>query len=445
MFDFLSEKFSSIFSRLTGVGRLTEKNIDEVLQKVHDALIESDVPYEVVLAFVKEIKNEIVGKKILSSLKPAEQLVKIVHDKILFFLGGQVIDSSFSFQIPSIIMVMGLQGSGKTTMVAKLANYIIEQAQKRGKQRRVLVGSVDFYRPAAVDQLEIMAKKAKADFYRSSKISPVDAAMDISRYAQNNHYEIVILDTAGRLHIDSSMLVELREIDSILHPKYKLLVLDSMTGQESLRVAQAFEDIGFTGALLTKLDSQTRGGAAFAFRYILKKPILFIGTGEKINDFEFFRPERIASRILDMGDMASLLEKAQEKIKVADQEAVMKSMKSGELTLQDFALQMEMMGSMGSMGELVKYLPGASGLNLTPDKIAQGEIEIKKFKAIINSMTPKERLRHKILDASRKKRIAAGAGVSVSDINVLLTRFEQSQQFVKLFKKMGRFQNLFNK
>lgn len=443
MFDFLSEKFSVIFSRLTGTERLSEKNIDEILQKVQDALIESDVPYDVVQAFSKEIKDEVIGKKVLISLKPAEHFVKIVHDKILYFLGGQTSETSFVFQIPSTIMIMGLQGSGKTTMVAKLANYIIEQAKKRGKQRRVLVGSVDFYRPAAVDQLEILARKAKIDFYRSSKISPVEAALDISRYAQNNHYEILILDTAGRLHIDSVMLSELIEIDSLLHPKYKFLVIDAMTGQESLRVAQAFEGIGFTGALLTKLDSETRGGVAFAFKYVLKKGIFFIGTGEKISDFELFRPERIASRILDMGDMASLIEKAQEKIKASEQDSVLKSMDSGKLTLQDFAKQMEMLSSMGSISDLMRYLPGTAGLKLTPDKISQGELEIKKFKAIISSMTPKERIQHKLLDFSRKRRIAKGAGVDVSDINILLSRFEESQQFVKLFKKMGRFQNLF--
>ncbi len=440
MFDFLSEKFSSLFSSLTGSGKITEKNIENVLQQVKDTLIDADVPYDVVEAFLHEIKQEVMGKKIFTALKPSEQFVKIVHDKLLYFLAGQEAETTFSFQIPSVVMVMGLQGAGKTTTVAKLAHFIADQAAKRGKQRRILIASVDFNRPAAIDQLEVMAKRSRAAFYRSSKISPIEAAIDIVHYAQAHLYEIVILDTAGRLHVDKDLMQELKSIDSLINPKYKFLVLDAMIGQESLAVAKMFEqEIGFTGAILTKFDSQTRGGVALAFKYTLKKPILFMGTGEKVEDFELFRPERLVKRILGMGDIASLVEKAEEKIKQTDQENLYKSIKNGKITLRDFAEQMNMVEKLGSLGDLMKYLPGAARVEITDAKIAQGDIELKKFKAIMGSMTEKEQLDYKLLNVSRKKRIASGAGVHVSDIEGLISRFEQSQQFVKLFKKMGRF------
>ena len=439
MFDFLSKKISSIFTRLTGQDRLTEKNMDETLSKVYDALLEADVPYEVVQAFISEVKADALGKKVFSSLKPGEQLLKIVHDKLLQFLGGQTTENYFSFQIPSVIMMIGLQGSGKTTTIAKLSHYIQTTAQKHGKARRIMVGSVDFYRPAAIDQLEILAQKAGVIFYRSSLKDPVAAAQDIVKHSQKEQCDYLFLDTAGRLHIDNEMLEELQRINTLIKPKYKLLVVDAMTGQESLKVAQAFEEkVGFTGAVLTKMDSDTRGGVAFAFRYALKKPILFVATGEKIADLELFRPERMASRIIGMGDMMSLVEKAEEKIKQSEQDAMYKSISQGKLTLQDFAQQIDMVSRLGSLTSVLKYLPGAASFNVSPEMLQKGEAEIKKFKAIISSMTYKERIYPKVLDASRKNRIAKGAGVAVADINTLLDRFEQSQQFVKIFKKIGK-------
>lgn len=437
MFDFLSEKFSSLFSRLTGQDKLTERNMDQALSKVHDALLEADVPYDVVQSFIAQVKQEVVGQKVLTSLKPSEHLMKIVHDKILQFLGGQAVQD-FNFDIPSIVMVMGLQGSGKTTTIAKLAQYINKIAQKRGKKRKILIASVDFYRPAALDQLEILSKRVDADYYCSKFNEPIGAAEDIVKYFQRNSYDILLLDTAGRLHIDDQMLDQLKKIDQKIKPKYKLLVLDAMTGQESLVIAQSFEQkVGFFGTILTKMDSDTRGGVAFSFKYILKKPILFVATGEKIDDIEFFRPERMASRIIGMGDISSLLEKANEKIKQSEQQAMYKSFSQGRLTLEDFSKQIDMISRLGSLAGLLKYLPGIGSLRISEDMLEKGEAEIKKFKAIINSMTPKERIYTKILNASRKQRIAKGAGVSVEDINILLSRFEQSQQFVKIFKKMS--------
>ena len=439
MFDFLSQKISSIFTKLTGQDRLTESNIDEALTKVHDSLLEADVPYNVVEQFMHEIKQEVLGQKLYAALKPAELLMKIVHDKLVYFLGGQASETGFTFEFPSVVLVIGLQGSGKTTTIAKLAHYVKEQAHKRGKVRRIMVASVDFYRPAAIDQLEILAQKTDVLFYRSAFTQPVAAAQDIYKKMQQEYCDLLFLDTAGRLHVDNQMLEELQALDTKLRPKYKLLVLDAMTGQESLKIAQVFEQkVGFTGAVLTKIDSDTRGGAAFAFRYILKKPILFVGTGEKPQDLEVFRPERLATRIIGMGDIKSLMEKAQEKIKVNDQERLYKSLSEGKMNLQDFAQQIDMVHKLGSLSSLLKYLPGASSLNLSPELIEKGEAEIKKFKAIINSMTPKERIYPKILDASRKNRIARGAGVTIKDINDLLDKLQQSQQLAKMFKKVGK-------
>ncbi len=437
MFDFLSQKLSTIFSGF-GSKTLTEKSIEQTLISVHDALLEADVPYEIVQTFVEDIKKEILGQKVLKSLKPAEQIMKVVHDRLLTFLGGKSIDAQFSFQIPSTIMMLGLQGSGKTTTIGKLARFMLESAEKRGKKRRILVGSVDFYRPAAREQLQIVAQIAGVDYYQAQSQNPVMAAQEIYNYSQKNQYELLFLDTAGRLHTDQTMLDELRALDKTIKPTYKLLVLDAMTGQESLRIAQNFDkEIGFSSAILTKMDSNARGGAAFAFKAIIKKPILFVGIGEKNGDLEPFRPERIAQRLLGMGDMMSLVEKAQATIKHQEQQKMEAAFKQGHFTLQDFASQIDMVNKLGSLTQLMKYLPGAQQFNVSSQQLEQGETEIKRFKAIISSMTLKERLYPKILDTSRKQRIARGAGVEVTDVNRLLTKFEESMQFVKLFKKMG--------
>ncbi|MFA6065567.1 MAG: signal recognition particle receptor subunit alpha [Candidatus Babeliaceae bacterium] len=443
MFDLLANKFSSIFSRLTGSGKLDENAISTVFSQIEDALFEADVPYAVVKDFLGSLKQEVTGQARNKALNQREQLIKLVHDKILYFLGGAG-QGAFSFAIPSTIMIMGLQGSGKTTTIGKLAHFVQQAALARGKKRKILIASVDFYRPAAHEQLKILAQQAQVDFYQPSARTPVEAAVEIYAYSQSQRVELLILDTAGRLNVDAELIKELQVIDARLKPKYKLLVLDAMTGQESLSIAQTFEDaLNFTGAIITKMDSNTRGGALFAFKHAIKKPILFVGQGEKIDDLEQFKPERIATRMLGMGDMQSLLEKAQQKIQVSETESMYASFKHGKLTLQDFAQQLSMVDRLGSLSSIVKYLPGASQLNLSDDTISKGESEIKKFRAIIGSMTLKERTSPQIIDNSRKERIARGAGVSVSEITLLLTRFEQSQQFVKMFKKMGSFNNVF--
>jgi signal recognition particle subunit SRP54 len=441
MFDFLTEKFSSVFSRLTGHRYLTEKNISETLDKVKDALIEADVPYAVVNAFVDKVQQDVIGKKVLNTLNPGEQFIKVVHDQLVSFLGAIKSDDSFLFRHGQIVMVMGLQGSGKTTTIGKLVHYIVENAKlPKRVAPKILCASVDFYRPAAVEQLEIVAKAAGASFYRAQSGDPVAAAHEIVSYFKYHGFDLLFLDTAGRLHVDNQMLAELQKIDHSVHPQIKILVLDSMTGQESLRVAQAFDQaVGFSGGILTKADSDSRSGAAFAFCYELKKPLFFIGAGEKMDELELFRPERMATRILGMGDVQTLLERAQQKIKESDQQRLEENFNKGIFTLSDFAQQIDMMNSLGSFSQVLKYIPGMSTAGINQDAMSRGESQMKRFKAIINSMTPKERADHRLLNGSRKQRIAKGAGVPVSDVNLLIARFEQMQHFVKLFKKSGKF------
>jgi len=435
MFDFLSQKFSSLFSGLGDVKKLTEENIQSTLVQVQDALLEADVPYKVVEAFTTSLKEEIVGQKIVGSLQPAEQLLNIVQHKVISFLGGD--SSQLAVSYPSVIMVMGLQGSGKTTTIGKLAYKIKKDAEKAGKIIKVMVGSVDFYRPAAVDQLHILSKRVNVSFYRAQNTHPFAAAKEIFAHFKQNNYDVLLLDTAGRLHIDNNMLQELQDIDASLQPQHKILVLDAMTGQESLAVAQAFDGtIGFKGAILTKMDSDTRGGSAFAFRYVLKKPIFFIGEGENMTDLNVFFPDRAADKMLGMGDLKSLMERAEEKISRHEQEKAEKALRSGSFSLQDFADQVAMMSKIGSLSSLLQYMPGMK-TQLSPEMIHQGEVELAKFKAIISSMTLKERLDPSILSDSRLKRIAQGAGVTQKDVSMLLKRFEEAKQYVKLLNKFG--------
>jgi len=457
MFDFLANRFSSIFSTITGSGTLTEKNIEHALDSVKDALLEADVPYGVVQEFCESVAQDVAGQKVLKSFKPGEQFIKVVYERLKAFLeGNQTVITrvgrhdmnekkvGFTFQIPSVTMVMGLQGAGKTTSIAKMVHYVMDQAKQRNKVRKILVASVDFYRPAAIDQLEQLSQQLGVSFYRSPKKDVVSAAQDCYNYYKNNGYELLFLDTAGRLHIDNQMMQELSEINALIKPRYKMLIVDAMTGQESLTVAQAFaEAVGFDHAMLTKMDSETRSGAAFAFKYVLKKPIIFVGSGEKVTDMTLFYPERMASRILGMGDLESLVEKAEREVKKSEQESLYQAFKSGNMTLQHFADQMSMVNRLGSLTQVMKYIPGMNSASISPDMLQKGEKEMKRFQAIIGSMTAKERLNHRILDDSRKKRIAYGSGTAVNDIDILLQRFEQSQQYVKLFKSSGKSRQFF--
>jgi signal recognition particle subunit SRP54 len=441
MFDFISERFSSLVQAFGRNKRLTEDNIQEALTSITDALLEADVPYALATTFVNEVKQEVIAQKVIGAVKPGDQFIKVVHDRIKQFLGAQE-HAPFALQAQARVMVLGLQGSGKTTSLAKLATWAITKQQI--SSRAILVASVDYYRPAAIDQLEQLAKQVGVAFYRARATQPVAATREIMDYARTHGYTALFLDTAGRLHVDNQMLDELKEVVAQVQPTHKILVLDAMTGQESLAVAKAFnEAVGFDAAILSKMDSDTRGGAAFSFKYALKKPIAFVGTGEKLADLEPFHPDRVAGRMLDMGDIVTLVEKAEQCIKKDEQEEMDRALTRGELTLQDFAKQMDMMQRIGSMGNILKYLPGMQGFKITPDMLRQGELEMKKFRAIINSMTPKERLQPKVLTASRKERIARGAGVQVADVTNLIMRFEETKQYVKLMSKVGASKGFF--
>lgn len=438
MFDFLAKKFSEALTRIAGNDRLTERNIATALESVKEALIEADVPFVLAQEFIASVQQEALGKKVLASVKPGSLFVKLVHDQLVAFMGESGVSPVFPDS--GVIMVMGLQGSGKTTSIAKLVHWAQRQAANNGKKRKILVASVDFYRPAAIDQLELLAGRVEAQFYRSAATEATEASREILEHYKKGQFDLLFLDTAGRFHVDVAMMAELKSIVDIVNPRYKLLVLDAMTGQESLAVAKRFDDaVGFDGALLTKIDSDTKGGAAFAFRYALKKPIIFVGSGEKVDDIEPFKADRAAGRILGMGDVLSLVEKAQERVKQEEQEALERSLRSGRMTLDDFSAQLEMVNKIGSLGSLMKYMPGMGQISLTPAQIEAAELEMKKFRAAMSSMTRKERQNPKILDDSRKKRIAKGAGVDLKTVHLLLDRFEQSQQYVKLLKKFGRF------
>jgi signal recognition particle subunit SRP54 len=442
MFDFLSEKFSNVFSRITGNQALSESNIDEVVAKLHDSLLEADVPYAVAQQFIDEIKEDVIGQKVVKALRPADQFVKIVFDRLVGFLSVAESQAEMSLAPHATVLVMGLQGSGKTTSIAKLAYFL----KKNNHSTRILVASVDFYRPAALEQLEVLAKKVKIDYFEAQSRCVSDAIREIQRAFAAGAYDALLVDTAGRLHVDDAMLQELRDIDALLQPSKKLLVLDAMTGQESLRVAQSFNQaVDFDGAVLTKVDSDARAGASFAFAYALKKPIFFVGTGEHVDELSRFYPDRAAKRILGMGDIESLLERAGECIKQEEQESAAKAFMSGNFSLADFAKQMDMMSRLGSLSSLLKLLPGMGGLSgaLGSDKVAQGEQEMKRFRVIINSMTSEERLYPHVLNKSRVARIAKGAGVTKADVHALLDKFEQTKQFVKLLKKNKSLGNFF--
>ena len=444
MFNFLSNTFSSLFDNLRSRGQITEGTIQETIEKIQDALLQADVPYELADQFIKEVKKEVLGKKSIGGVKPAEYLASVVHKQVKEFLGGNDAPNTFLDKVPATVMVMGLQGAGKTTSLAKMAYWSKNQQKAVMADKKIVLASTDFHRPAAIDQLEVLASKVGAAFYRAASNDPVQAAQEIYAYTKKEGFDILFLDTAGRLQIDNELLLQLREIDGLVKPRYKMLVLDAMTGQESLSIARAFDQgVGFSHAFISKMDSNARAGAVFSFRYALKKSILFVGTGEKIEDLEFFHPDRVAGRILGQGDLISLAEKADEKIKKADQQAAYKSFAKGTFTLQDFAQQMEMMNKLGSFSTLLKYLPGMGAQAVSPEALEKGEAEMKKMKAIIGSMTLKERLQPEILNGSRKKRVANGAGVGVAEVNSLLSRFEQSKQYVKLLSKFGKSNNFF--
>ena len=432
MFDTLTDRLSQTIRNLRGQGRLTEENIKDTLREVRMALLEADVALPVVKDFVEKVRQRAVGEEVIKSLTPGQALVKIVNDELITLMGEANDSLNLNVQPPAVILMAGLQGAGKTTTVAKLSRWLKERAKKS-----VLVVSCDVYRPAAIQQLQTLAGQVEADFYPSDvSQDPVVIARNAIDHARKKFKDVVIVDTAGRLHIDEEMMAEIQRIHAAINPVETLFVVDSMTGQDAANAARAFnEALPLTGVVLTKTDGDARGGAALSIRQITGKPIKFLGAGEKTDALEAFHPDRVASRILGMGDVLSLVEEAQQKL---DQEKALKlakKLKKGkEFDLDDFREQLIQMNSMGGIAGLMDKLPGMSGLPQNV-KAQVNDKQIGQTIAIINSMTIKERTHPAIIKGSRKKRIAAGSGTQVQDINRLLKQFLQMQ---KMMKKMGK-------
>lgn len=432
LFNSLSERFNHIFSKLKNRGRLTELEIKEAMREVRMALLEADVNYLVAKDFVKNVSEKAVGDQVLKSLTPSQQVIKIVKDELTNLMSSNNQKLQVSSNLPTVIMMCGLQGAGKTTMCAKLGAYL----KKSGK--KPLLVACDIYRPAAINQLQIVGKQAGVEVFERGTQNPVKTAQQAVEHAKKQGFDTVIIDTAGRLHINQELMDELKNIKAKVSPTEILLVVDAMTGQDAVTVAESFnKDLDITGVVLTKLDGDTRGGAALSIKAITGKPIKFTGVGEKIGDIEPFYPDRIASRILGMGDVLSLIEKAQEAVSEEEAKALEKKFRENSFTFDDYLKQIDSVKKMGNIKDLLSMIPGIGGKikNLDID-----EHQILVNKAIIQSMTPQERLMPEIIKASRRQRIAKGSGTSVQQVNQLLKQFEQSKEMMKQFKN-GKFKN----
>ncbi len=434
LFSSLSDKFNHIFSKLTKRGRLTELEIKEAMREVRIALLEADVNYMVAKDFVKNVSEKAVGDEVLKSLTPAQQVIKIVRDELVALMSSNNQKLSVSPSPPTIIMMCGLQGAGKTTMCAKLGAHL----KKLGK--RPLLVACDIYRPAAINQLQVVGKQANVDVFEKGSQNPIKTAKQAVEHAKKQGYDTVIIDTAGRLHINEELMDELKNIKKEVSPTEILLVVDAMTGQDAVTVAQAFNnDLDISGIILTKLDGDTRGGAALSIKAITGKPIKFTGVGEKIGDIEPFYPDRIASRILGMGDVLSLIEKAQEAVSEEQAKELEKKFKENSFTFEDYLSQIESVKKMGSIKDILSMIPGISGKIKNLD-IDENQMTVNK--AIIQSMTVQERRNPDIIKASRRQRIAKGSGTSVQQVNQLIKQFEQSKELMKQMKS-GKFRKMF--
>ncbi len=428
-FEGLSQKLSGALSKLTGRGKLTEQVVKEAMREVRMALLEADVNYLVVKDFCKKVTERCVGQEVLESMTPSQQVIKIVNEEMTALMGTEHSKLTWSSSVPTIYMLCGLQGAGKTTMAAKLANFL----KKTGK--KPLLAACDIYRPAAITQLQVVGKQVDVPVYEHGTQNPVQTALEAIEYARDYGRDVLIIDTAGRLHIDEALMQELRDVKEAVKPQEILFVVDAMTGQDAVNVAKSFnENLGIDGVILTKLDGDTRGGAALSIKAVVGKPIKFSGTGEKLSDIEIFHPDRMASRILGMGDVMTLVEKAQEAFSDEDADKLMKR-GPADLTLEDFLTQMQQMKKMGGLQSMLSMLPGV-GAKLQDVEIDEGAL--KKPEAIIRSMTPRERRNPGILNASRRKRIAAGSGTTVQDVNALIRQFEQSKEMMKKMMRPGK-------
>ena len=428
-FEGLSEKLNETFKRLRGKGRLTESDVKAGLREVRLALLEADVSYKVVKDFIARVTDRCVGSDVLESLTPAQQIVKIVNQELTELMGGSNARLTTASKGPTVVMMVGLQGAGKTTNCAKLAGLMRRQYGKRP-----LLVACDVYRPAAIKQLQVVGQQLDIPVFEMGQGDPVNIAREALKYASDHGNDIVFLDTAGRLHIDEQLMDELKSIKENIHPHEILLVVDAMTGQDAVNAATAFDEaLGIDGVLLTKLDGDARGGAALSIRAATGKPIKFVGTGEKLDMIELFHPERMASRILGMGDMLTFIEKAEQQYDEKQAKKLEEKLRKNRLTLSDYLDQLEQLQKMGDLSQIASMLPGGLGKSFDASQI--DEKQMAHSKAIIQSMTMKERENPQILNASRKRRIAAGCGLEVVDVNRLLKSFEAMQQMTKAMTK----------
>lgn len=424
-FEGLSEKLTAVFKKLKGRGKIKESDVKEVMREVRLALLEADVNYKVAKDFVAAVSEKAVGDEVLESLTPAQQVIKIVHDELTTLMGDTNARVNLSTKGPSVIMMCGLQGAGKTTHCAKLARYFKESG------KRPLLVACDIYRPAAIKQLQVVGEQVGVPVFEMGQSDPVEIARRAIMQAKDYGNDIVILDTAGRLHIDEVLMQELQNIKAQVHPNEILLVIDSMTGQDAVNVAKSFDEtLGIDGTILTKLDGDTRGGAALSVRAVTGKPIKFVGVGEKLDQLEPFYPDRMASRILGMGDVLTLIEKAQTTVDEEKAMEMARKLKENSFDMNDLLEQMTQIRKMGSLSQVIGMFPGAG--KISEEELDQGEVQLKRTEAIICSMTKREREKPSIITPARKRRIAAGSGTRVEDVNRLLKQFEQMQKMVKM-------------
>ena len=426
MFESLGDRLQNAIHKIKGYGKITEDNISDMMREIRLALLEADVNYKVVKEFTNTVKEKALGEEVASSINPGDLFVKIVKDELTELLGGEQADICLKGN-PAVLMLVGLQGAGKTTAIGKLANFL----RKKHAKRPLLV-ACDIYRPAAIDQLKQIGKQLNIEVYEEGKKDPVEISRNAINYAKENHYDYVLIDTAGRLHIDEELMDELENIRTTVNPDEILLVIDSMMGQDAINVITGFHDkLPLTGVILTKLDGDTRGGVALSVRHLTHVPIKFVGVSEKLDGLESFDPERMAGRILGMGDIVSLVEKATEAIDEKEAEKTAKRMQQGKFDLEDFLSTMKQMKKLGPLENLLKLIPGAKKMGLSNVKIDPKQLA--HIEAIVLSMTPKERRHPEIIKASRKTRIAQGSGRSVQEVNKLLQQFEQMKKMMKQF------------
>ena len=434
MFETLSDKLDAVFKKLRGHGVMTEDNIKDALREVRLALLEADVNFKVVKDFIESVRSKAVGTEVLQSLAPGQQVVRIVHDELVTLMGGAGNDGlDLGAKPPVSIMMVGLQGAGKTTTCGKLASYL------RKQKRRPLLVPADVYRPAAIEQLKTVGRQLNIPVFDSqADQDPVDITKEALRFATLNGYDTVLLDTAGRHQIDDFLMTELERIKAVAEPREILFVADAMTGQEAVTVASGFnERLSITGVVLTKMDGDAKGGAALSIKAVTGAPVKFVGMGEKLDALELFHPDRLVSRMLGMGDVLSLVEKAQETLDLQETERLAHKIKKNQFDLEDFLAQMQQLKSMGSLESIMGMIPGMGKMMKQMKGAQPSEKEMKRVEAIIRSMTPAERADHSIINGSRRLRIANGSGTSVQEVNLLLKRFTEAQKLMKQFSKMG--------